>query len=70
MNEQATEMADAAQEQFNAVLDEYKNILPVAESFGLSVGSFEVQMGILPEIKTSLVCLLERINSESAKKIH
>jgi len=69
IQEQATEMATAAQEQFNAVLDEYKNILPVAESLGLSVGSFEVKMGVLPEIQTSLVGLLERINQESVQKL-
>ena len=69
IQEQATEMAAAAQEQFNAVLDEYKNILPLAESLGLSVGSFEVQMGVLPEIQTSLVGLLERINEESVQKL-
>lgn len=69
IQEQATEMATAAQEQFNAVLDEYKNILPVAESLGLSVGSFEVKMGVLPEIQTSLVGLLERINQESIQKL-
>ena len=69
IQEQATEMAAAAQEQFNAVLDEYKNILPIAESLGLSVGSFEVQMGLLPEIQTSLVGLLERINDESVQKL-
>ena len=69
IQEQATEMATVAQEQFNAVLDEYKNILPIAESLGLSVGSFEVQMGVLPEIKTSLVGLLERINEESVQKL-
>ncbi|MGB3204473.1 MAG: hypothetical protein WBB28_05750 [Crinalium sp.] len=69
IQEQATEMAAAAQEQFNAVLDEYKNILPVAESLGLSVGTFEVQMGVLPEIRTSLVGLLERINEESVQKL-
>jgi hypothetical protein len=69
IQEQATEMATAAQEQFNAVLDEYKNFLPVAESLGLSVGSFEVKMGVLPEIQTSLVGLLERINQESVQKL-
>jgi hypothetical protein len=35
----------------------------------LSVGSFEVKMGVLPEIQTSLVGLLERINQESVQKL-
>lgn len=69
LQEQATEIASAAQEQFNALLDEYKKVLPVAESLGLSVGSFEVRMGVLPEVRTSLVGLLEKINNESVQKL-
>lgn len=69
LNEQITEISAVAQEQFNAVLDEYNKVLPVAESLGLSVGSFQVEMGILPEIKTSLVGSVERINQEVVQKL-
>ncbi len=69
LQEQATEIAAAAQEQFNAVLDEYHNVLPVASSLGMSVGSFEVHMGLLPEVRTSLVGLLEQINNEAVQKL-
>lgn len=69
LQEQATEIAAAAQEQFNAVLNEYQNVLPVAESLGMSVGSFEVHMGVLPEVRTSLVGLLDKINNESVQKL-
>jgi hypothetical protein len=69
LQEQATEIAAAAQEQFNAVLDEYQNVLPVASSLGMSVGSFEVHMGVLPEVRTSLVGLLEQINNEAVQKL-
>jgi hypothetical protein len=69
LKEQATELSAAAQEQFEAVLDEYKKVLPIAESLGLEVGSFEVEMGILPQIKTSLVGSVERINNEAVQTL-
>lgn len=69
LQEQVTEISAAAQEQFNAVLEEYQNILPLAESLGLSVGSFKVEMGLVPEIQTSLVGSVERINKEAVQKL-
>ncbi len=69
LQDKVTEISAAAQEQFNAVLEEYQNILPLAESLGLSVGSFKVEMGLLPEIKTSLVGSVERINKEAVQKL-
>ncbi|MEG4121570.1 hypothetical protein QUA43_29375 [Microcoleus sp. N9_B4] len=69
LQEQAIEISAAAQAQLNAVLDEYKNVLPIAESLGLSVGSFEVEMGLLPEIRTSLVGSVERINKDAVQKL-
>lgn len=69
LQEQATEIAAAAQEQFNSVLDEYQKVLPVAESLGMNISSFEVHMGVLPEIRTSLVGLLEKINNETVQKL-
>ncbi len=69
LQEQVTEISAAAQEQFNAVLEEYQNILPRAESLGLSVGSFKVEMGLVPEIQTSLVGSVEQINKEAVQKL-
>lgn len=69
LTEQVSEISAVAQEQFNAVLEEYQKILPVAESLGLSVGSFKVEMGLVPEIKTSLVGSVERINKEAVQKL-
>jgi hypothetical protein len=69
LQEQTTVISAAAQAQLNAVLDEYKKVLPIAESLGLSVGSFEVEMGLLPEIRTSLVGSVERINKDAVQKL-
>ena len=69
LREEVTEISNAAQEQLDAVLDEYQKVLPIAESLGLRVGSFEVEMGILPQIKTSLVGSLENINNDAVKAL-
>ncbi|HAZ49062.1 MAG TPA: hypothetical protein DDW76_30420 [Cyanobacteria bacterium UBA11369] len=69
LSEEVTEISNAAQEQLDAVLDEYQKVLPIAESLGLRVGSFEVEMGILPQIKTSLVGSLENINNDAVKAL-
>ncbi|NET89204.1 MAG: hypothetical protein F6K45_14110 [Kamptonema sp. SIO1D9] len=69
LQEQAGEMSEMAQEQFNAVLEEYQKVLPIAEDLGLSVGSFKLEMGVIPEIRTTLVGSLDRINEETVKEI-
>lgn len=69
IQEQAGELAAAAQQQFNAVLEEYQNMIPLAESLGLTIGSFKIDMGVLPEIKTSLVGSVDKIQKESVEKM-
>lgn len=69
LSEQVTEISAAAQEQFNAILEEYQKVLPLAESLGLSVGSFKLEMGLVPEIRTTLIGSVERINKESVQKL-
>lgn len=69
LQEQASGIASAAQEQFNAVLNEYEKVVPIAETLGLSVGKFHVEMGLIPEIKTSLVGSVDKINKEAVEKM-
>lgn len=69
LQEQGLELAAAAQEKIEAVLDEYQKIVPVAESLGLTVDSFDVEMGLIPEISTALVGSMERINKEAVQKM-
>jgi hypothetical protein len=69
LKEEVSEISNAAQEQLDAVLDEYQKVLPIAESLGLRVGSFQVEMGILPQIKTSLVGSLANINNDAVKAL-
>lgn len=69
VQEQAAGIANAAQDQFNAVLEEYEKIVPIAETLGLTVGKFEVEMGIIPEITTSLVGSVDRIQKDAVEKL-
>lgn len=69
IQEQAAELASAAQEQFNAVLEEYQKVIPLAESLGLTIGSFKIDMGVLPEIKTSLVGSVDKIQKEAVESM-
>lgn len=69
LKDEVTDLSNAAQQQLDAVLDEYQKVLPIAESLGLRVGSFQVEMGILPQIKTTLVGSLENIKSDAVKAL-
>jgi Rad3-related DNA helicase len=69
LTEQVTEISAAAQEQLNDILEEYQKILPLAESLGLTIGSFKLEMGLVPEIRTSLIGSVERINKEAVQKL-
>jgi hypothetical protein len=69
LQEQGLELAAAAQEKIEDVLDEYQKIIPVAESLGLTVDSFDVEMGLIPEISTALVGSMEQINKEAVQKM-
>ncbi|HLO47147.1 MAG TPA: hypothetical protein VK211_01775 [Kamptonema sp.] len=69
LTEQVAGISAAAQEQFNAILEEYQKVLPMAESLGLSVGSFQLEMGLVPEIRTTLSGSVERVNKEAVQKL-
>lgn len=67
--EKAGLVGAAAQEQIDAIIDEFNAMLPFAEELGLSVASFDIEAGLLPQIKTSLVGSIDRINNEAVEGI-
>lgn len=67
--EQAGNLATAAQEKIDALIDEYNKILPLMEELGLSVNGFSIEAGVLPEIRTSLVGSIDNIKEEAINKI-
>ena len=67
--EKAGQVGAAAQEKIDAIIDEFNAMLPFAEELGLSVASFDIEAGLLPQIKTSLVGSIDNINNEAVERI-
>lgn len=67
--EKAAGVAAAAQEKVDAVIDEFNNMLPFVEELGLSVASFNIEAGLLPQIKTSLVGSIDNIKDEAVQRL-
>lgn len=65
----AAEMSSAAQEKIDALIDEFNDMLPFVEELGLSVASFDIEAGLLPQIKTSLVGSIDNIKDETVERI-
>ncbi len=51
----AIDVAGSALVKVNELIDDYKKALDVLARFGFTVGTFDVTMGLLPEVKTSIV---------------
>ena len=67
--EKAAEVSAAAEEKIDAIIDEFNNFMPFAEELGLSMASFNIEAGLLPQIKTSLVGSIDNINNEAVEGI-
>ena len=67
--ETAAKVGTAAQEQIDAIIDEFNAMLPFAEELGLSVASFDIEAGLLPQIKTSLVGSIDYIYNEAEERL-
>lgn len=66
----ATEgLGDIAKGKVNEWLDEYKKAIAVLETFGFTVGTFTVGMGVLPEIHTSISGSIQNIREDGLKKL-
>ena len=65
--EKAAEASAAALEKIDDVINEFNAMLPFVEELGLSVASFDIEAGLLPQIKTSLVGSIENIKDEAVE---
>jgi len=62
-------LSDVAMDKISELLDEYKKAITLLETFGFTVGKFNVTMGLLPEIQTSISGLIENIRVNELKKM-
>jgi len=62
-------LEDVAKGKVNEWLDDYKKAVAILETFGFTVGTFTVSMGMLPEIHTSISGSIENIREDGLKKL-
>ncbi len=65
----AEEVAAAGEEKIDAIIDEFNRMMPIAEELGLSIASFDIEAGLLPQIKASLVGSIDDIEDEAVEKL-
>lgn len=67
--QKASEVAGAAQDKLEQVIDEFNKFLPLAEDLGLSLESFNIEAGILPEINATLIGSVDNIDNATVERI-
>ena len=67
--EKATEVGGVAAEKISELLEEYRSAVAALETFGFTVGKFNVGMGLLPEIRTTIDGSLEAIDSAELQEL-
>ena len=65
--EKTAGVSAAALEKIDEVINEFNAMLPFMEELGLSVASFNIEAGLLPQIKTSLVGSIDNIKDEAVE---
>jgi hypothetical protein len=66
--DKAADAGGAAVGKLNELLDEYKKGVAALREFGFSVGKFQVEMGILPKVKTSITGSIASLQEGALKK--
>jgi hemoglobin-like flavoprotein len=67
--EKAAGIAAAAQEKIDVVIDEFNRFMPFAEELGLRMSSFNIEAGLLPEVRATLIGSIDSINNQTIEKI-
>jgi hypothetical protein len=65
----AAEVSTAAQDKIEDLIQDFNKMLPFAEELGLSIASFDIEAGLLPKIKTSLVGSIDNIDNETVERL-
>lgn len=67
--DKAAGVASAAQDAVDVIIDEFNKMMPIAEELGLSIASFNIEAGLLPQIKTSLIGSIDNIKDEAVERL-
>jgi len=67
--EMAAEVGGFAQEKINELLEVYKKATAILETFGFKVSKFNVEIGLLPKINTSISGSIDNIKEDKIKQM-
>ena len=67
--EMAAEVGGFAQEKINELLEGYKKATAILETFGFKVSKFNVEIGLLPKISTSISGSIDNIKEDKIKQM-
>ena len=69
VKEKAAGLGDAALEKMDAVLEDFKKAKSTLETFGFKVAKFKVEMGVMPEINSSIEGFVKDIQDEKIQHL-
>lgn len=69
LQEEAENTTEIIQEKLDLVIEEFKLMIPYLENLGISIQSFNIEAGLLPQIKTSLRGSINDIKPELIEQI-
>lgn len=67
--EKVADSGAAATEKLNEMLDDYRAAVDHLRKFGFEVGRFQVGMGILPEVQTSISGSIARVEEDEMRAL-
>jgi hypothetical protein len=67
--EKAADVSSIGLGKVDELLDDYKTAIDVLGKFGFTVGKFQVELGILPEIRTSITGSIAGIQEDQLKSM-
>ena len=61
------ESSTLSTDRINSILEEYRRVLLLLKDFGLEVGKLRVMASVPPEISTTIIGSIDKINEEKVK---
>ncbi|MGE5658250.1 MAG: hypothetical protein ACM37W_16730 [Actinomycetota bacterium] len=69
VQEKASAATSAAQEKIESIIDEFNELLPLAEELGFKLSRFNIEAGLLPQIQASLVASIDNVKIEAIERL-
>lgn len=69
LKDKAEEMKGAAAEKVDQLVAEFNEAIPTLKGLGFSIRNFHMSMGIIPEIRATLIGQLKDVNAEKVTEL-